>query len=786
MKSPTLNVLLTSVVCLLATVSTQAQTGGTSKYNRIKLGSFPSGSTVVNTSGATDVINVDVSSSDFWNLEDNGMMVAAQWLPGNFHVETKVRSLSSGRFPWAKAGIMMRASGNPSERATGVFLTGDRGAVFQSRSVAGGLTSRVVADKFGTTGSVRLIRNANTFYGAVSTNGNQWTSLGSFQWDSTPDRLLMGLAVAGQYDQPVTAGLEPPKFTRPSAQSCVFKLSLIDNAARKIFRNLDQGDVLDLNYYGGGLRVRAAITASSNVRSVAFKVDGVVKSHDSSAPYDFDLSSLTDGEHTLEAVPYSDVNGAGTRFDSLVADFRVNHGTPVQPPNIVYILTDDMGFADCGFNGSPDVITPHLDSLAASGLRCTSGYVTCPQCSPSRAGIISGVNQYRFGFKHNGERRGLPDPTIAPIVPEVLKAHGYTSAMIGKWHIGVEEDPDNDEREDWFTGIIEGNHTNVMPWKRGFDYTYSFNGGSSSYHPYTRRGKLFLTARGNNPKNFEVREGSDTPRWLNLHEGIYQTTELTSRAISFIHRNRTEPFFVYLSYNAPHTPTGATDEDFQANDHILDPDRRELASLMTGVDNEVGRLMNYLRSQKLLDNTLIFFLSDNGGAGVARNHTLNMPLSGGKGQVLEGGLRVPFLVSWQGQIPRNRDFDDPVMSIDYIATALQAQGASIPDYMDSVPLLEDLQGKTQTLRNLPRLLLWKDDHRFARWGDFKYASSGTDHPAVGFQPYDIVSDVYRNVTEDPEAAAPSSDVANFLTFLLDEFFADAADPANQDAFFESP
>lgn len=787
MRPQVLTALLAMAVCLLVATSAQAQAGGNAdlspQYKRINLGSFPSGHFFINSVGA---IEAEVSSSDFWNLEDHGMMVATEWLSGNFQVEAKVRSLDSGRFPWAKAGIMMRVSGNSSERATGVFLTGDRGAVFQNRPVAGGLTSRVVADEFGTTGFVRLVRIADTFYGAVSNNGSQWTSLGSFQWDSTPNNLLAGLAVTGQYDQPITARFSPPTFTRPSAGTSIYKLSLIENASGQILRTLDQGDALDLNYYNAGLRVRAAIAAFSNVRSMVFKVDGVVKGLDSSAPYEFDLSSLANGEHSLEAIPYSGLDGTGSRFDSLVAGFHVNRGTPAVAPNIVYILTDDMGFADCGFNGSPDVLTPNLDSLAASGVRCTSGYVTCPQCSPSRAGIVSGINQYRFGYKHNGKRRGLPDPTIAPIVPEVLKGLGYTSAMIGKWHIGAENDPDNDHREDWFTGIIAGNHTNVMPWERGFDYTYSFNGGSSSYSPYTNHGKLFLTARGNNPKNFEVREGSNTPRWLNLNEETYQTTELTSRAISFIHRNRTSPFFVYLSYNAPHSPKGATTEELYSNRHILDPGRRELAGLMAGVDREVGRLMNYLRVQNLLDNTIIFFLSDNGGSGVARNSTLNAPLRGGKGQVLEGGLRVPFLVSWKGQIPQNRDFDDPVMSIDYIATALQAQGVSVPDYMDSVPILEDLQGKTQTLHDLPRLVLWKDDHRFARWGDIKCASSGTDNVAVGFQPYDIVSDVRHNVTEDPAAEPLSPNVRYVLTYLLDQFYEHAAHPANQNAFFDSP
>ena len=759
-----------------------AQNANSPEFRRIKLGSSTSFFGFVN--GA---IEADVASSDFSGVEDHGVMVATEWLSGNFQIEAEVEYLGSGRFPWAKAGVMMRASGNSSERSVGVFFTNSRGAVFQNRPLVGGLTSRTVADEAGSKGFVRIVRINDVFYGAVSSDGDRWTSLGDFKWDRTPDRVLSGLAIAGQYDQPVRVRMSPPTRTRPALGTSVYRLSLIDNASGRILRTLDQGDALDLNYYAGGLRVRSVVARSTGVRSMVFKVDGVTQAVDSSAPYDFDLSNLPVGEHTLEAIPYSGLNGAGQAYDSLVADFHVNRGTP-EPPNIVYILTDDMGYADCGFSGSQDVITPHLDQLAANGLRCTSGYTTCPQCSPSRAGILSGINQYRFGYEQNAVRRGLPDPNIAPIVPEVLSGLGYTSAMIGKWHIGVQDDRDDDHREDWFTGIIAGDHGNVMPWRRGFDYTYSFNGGSSSYHPYSRRGKLFLTSRGNNPKNLEVREGETAPRWLNLNESIYQTTELTTRAISFIHRNRSEPFFVYLSYNAPHSPAGATAEDLEANDHILDPGRRELAGLMTGVDREVGRLMNYLRVQGLLENTIVFFLSDNGGAGTARNHSLNAPFNGGKGQVLEGGLRVPFLVSWKGQIPQSRDFDDPVVSIDYIATALQAQGVSVPSYMDSVPLLEDLQGKTSTLHALPRLLLWKNDHRFARWGDFKYASSGEDNVVAGFQRYDLVSDIRSNPSEQPVATLPPpiSVVSDALNAMLDAFYEDVADPDNQDAFFNMP
>lgn len=747
------------------------------RYVNFNLGTPRRTAIVHDSAGA---IQLNVASSDFWNLEDHGMVAAWERLTGNFHLETEVLNVNSGKFPWAKSGIMVRASGHWDSTSAGVFFTSKRGAVFQSRPVAGGLTSRVVASDFDSSGFARLIRLGDRFYGAVSEDGVRWESLGEFQWDRTPATLIAGLAAAGQYDQPVITRLKPPTIVKPSRASGVYRLALVDVSAQEILRPFHNGDAVDLNYYPNALRVRAAIGGS--IGSVQFKIDGRSAATDSTAPYEFNLSSLANGEHTIEAIPYSGIHGTGSSMDSLSATFQVNRGTPAGRPNIVYILTDDMGFADCGFNGGQDVITPNLDRLAASGVRCTSGYVTAPQCSTSRAGILSGMQQYRFGYEVNTRRMGLPSASIAPLAPEVLQQLGYTNAMIGKWHVGVTEDASTDYREDWLNGIIAGNHTSVMPWKRGFDYTYAFNAGGSSYFPYSPRGQNFLKQHLNNPNNLEVREGTTTPRYLlNLPATTHQTTELTSRAINFIARNNSQPFFVYLSYNAPHTPAGAPDHDLRFNNHIGDDDRRELAGLMTGLDRQVGRLLDYLESESLLENTLIFFLSDNGGGPNASNASLNTPFRGGKGELLEGGVRVPFVVSWKGQIPENRDFDDPVMSYDYIATALHAQGENVPAYMDAVPILEDLQGKTQTLASISRCLLFRDSVAMIRKGDYKYAGVGfNDFP----YDYDIYSDTRYNVSEDDSSATPPARVIRELDSILNAFIADAADPILQEVFFD--
>ena len=747
------------------------------RYTKLRLGSVPSDHIDHDSFGA---IRLEVASSDFWNLEDNGLLVAHERLTGNFLLETEVLNVNSGPYPWAKSGIMVRRTIQSSSTAAGVFLTSKRGAVFQSRPVTGGLTSRVVADEFDSSGYVRLIRLGDSLHGAVSEDGVKWTSLGEFQWDQMPDSLLVGIAAAGQDNQPVISRLRPPTIARPSVDSGVFRLSLIDSSVGQVLRTFHNGDVVDLDYYQDALRVRASVAGL--IGSIEFKINGVSTVTDSIAPYDFDLATLANGEYSIEAIPYTGANGTGNRLDSLSADFQVNRGTPATRPNIVYILTDDMGFADCGFNGSQDVFTPNLDRLAASGVRCTSGYVTSPQCSTSRAGILSGMQQYRFGYEINHRRIGLPSSSIAPLAPEVLKSLGYTNAMVGKWHVGVTENPATDHREDWLNGIIAGNHTSVMPWFRGFDYTYAFNAGGSSYFPYSAQGQNYLSGHVNNPNNLEVREGMTEPVYLlDLPATTYQTRELTSRAINFIARNKANPFFVYLSYNAPHTPTSAPQQDLAINSHVEDEGRRELAALMTGVDRQVGRLLDFLESENLLENTLIFFLSDNGGGEFALNHSLNTPFRGGKGETLEGGVRVPFVVSWKGQIPQNRDFDAPVMSYDYIATALQAQGEAIPDYMDAVPILEDLQGKTQTLSTIPRYMLWLDTVSWVRLGDFKYSGVGFND---FISSYDIYSDTRHNVQEDDSVAPPPQSVINELDSILNAFTEEASDPVLQESFFD--
>jgi arylsulfatase A-like enzyme len=720
---------------------------------------------------ADGVYDISVRSADFRNDRDNGVFTGTTDRAGDFHIECRVHSLSSPPYPWAKAGIMVRGSRAADGKSAGIYFSSGRGAVFQSRGFDKGETTRVVADSPGNTGHLRLIRKGDAFYGAMSADGEMWISLGKQEWESMPGTLVSGIGVAGQSNAPAQARVGEIAATDVAGGTGLYELTLTDNAAGTALRSFFEGDVLDLGHYPAGLSVRAE-AASDLVKSVVFEINGAPAGTDSGAPFTHDVSKLANGSHTLVAIPYDRPGGAGTRLDSLAAEFRVIRGNGPTPPNIIYIHCDDLGYADTGFNGSQDVFTPHLDRLARTGLRCTAGYVTAPQCSPSRAGMISGMNQARFGYTDNNTRRGLPEASVAKTGPELFKGLGYTNAMVGKWHI--------EKTADKLANAVAINETNVLPWHRGFDYVYAMDGGSCHYFPYRADGTRWLTSRNYEYRNREVMEGSSTSRLLDLPPGTYQTTEFVDRSIGFINRNKSAPFFLYLSFNAPHTPINPRADELAANAHIADSGRRNLAASMTGVDREVGRLLGFLEAQNLRENTMIFFLSDNGGE-TERNRSLNDPLSGRKGDVLEGGIRVPFLISWPGKIPSNRDFHQPVFSYDYIPTVLRQQGRVIPDHLDGMPLLDDLQGKSDTLRNTPRFVMWRGSYLSCRMGDFKK----TIQPSVAISgAVDGHFDIKRNIRELAGFPSLPPAVISELDALMAARAAEAADPAKQDVWFD--
>ena len=359
-----------------------------------------------------------------------------------------------------------------------------------------------------------------------------------------------------------------------------------------------------------------------------------------------------------------------------------------EKPNIVLLFADDAGFADFGFQGSKIVRTPYLDRLAVEGARCTAAYVTASVCGPSRAGLMTGKYQQRFGMEENnvpgymsdtglmGAEMGLPlsETTIA----DRLRPLGYRSIILGKWHLGGAD--------------------RYHPLRRGFDEFYGFRGGARDYFPY-----------GHPPPEPLNRLERDFAQFQE-HEG-YLTDALAEEACKFIQRNRERPFFLYLAFNAVHAPMQT-----EAVDLALYPDlkgnRRAVAAMTTALDRACGKVLHTLRQMGLEKNTLVVFTNDNGGPS-DRNASSNEPLSGIKATHLEGGVRVPFLVKWPGRIQPGTEYDFPISTLDLLPTFFSAAGGNSEgiEGLDGVDLLPYLNGSISDRPH--RTLYWKVETRAA-------------------------------------------------------------------------
>jgi arylsulfatase A-like enzyme len=405
----------------------------------------------------------------------------------------------------------------------------------------------------------------------------------------------------------------------------------------------------------------------------------------------------------------------------LLAPLAALQAAEARKPNIIVILADDLGYADLGCQGSKDVISPHMDSLAANGVRCTAGYVSAPQCCPSRAGLMTGRYQNRFGYETNDETKkgGLPpgERTMA----DRLKAAGYVTGMVGKWHLGDGE--------------------NRRPYQRGFDEAFWHANGGVLF-PDKKTGFIGNLHRGAEP----------------VREKAYSTDAFGREAAAFIERHQREPFFLYVAFVPPHWPMEAKPEHLSQFAHVPDLHRRTMLGMMASLDENVGRVLTKLRETKLEENTLIFFLSDNGGATgkprrqpdavfqYGQNASKNDPCRGVKGELLEGGIRVPFLVQWKGRLPAGKTYDQPVISLDILPTALAAAGAETqPDWkLDGTDLLPFLKGEKESAPH--DALYWR--FRFpstkpaeSRWairqGDWKLVKNGTAPVSLYHLPTDI-------------------------------------------------
>ena len=385
-------------------------------------------------------------------------------------------------------------------------------------------------------------------------------------------------------------------------------------------------------------------------------------------------------------------------------------------PNIIFLFCDDAGYADFGFQGSKIMKTPNLDKLAKSGALCTQGYVTDATCAPSRAGLMTGKYQQRFGYeeinvpgymsensKFLGDDMGLPLDQVT--MADYLKKLGYTSAMIGKWHLG---DADR-----------------FHPMKRGFDEFYGFRGGDRSYYAYKGELKgINLDKRMESGiGNFEEPNG-------------YATDVFGEKAVSFIERNKDKPFFLYLAFNAVHTPVEVTPEDLKQFPNLVGT-RQELAAMTLALDRACGKVLDKLKELGLEENTIVVFSNDNGGP-TDNNASINLPLSGTKSNHLEGGLRVPFLVSWPNHIKANTVYNYPVSTLDLLPTFYVAGGGNLADLkdIDGVNLIPFLKGEN-TARPHEKMYWKKENRGVFRENDWKLIRF-PDRPA---ELYDISKDI---------------------------------------------
>jgi arylsulfatase B len=367
-----------------------------------------------------------------------------------------------------------------------------------------------------------------------------------------------------------------------------------------------------------------------------------------------------------------------------------------RPANVVVIVADDLGYGETGMMGNLEIPTPNIDALAQRGVRCTAGYVTASYCSPSRAGIMTGRYQSRFGYDQNptGERNLLPEaglPLEETTFVKELNEAGYRTGLVGKWHLGATPEK--------------------HPLRRGFDSFYGFLHEGHSYapgsldEPQTFENVLTMLRNRSLADGERVREGNvirgnyapiNEPKYdrhnpmlrgeQEIEEPRYLTDAITNEAVDFIGKHHEQPFCLMVCYNAVHSPMQATLEDCEAVRRISDIQRRIFAGMLIALDRGVGKITDAIDAQELRRNTLIVFLSDNGGP-TAELTSSNEPLRGGKGTLYEGGVRIPMVWSMPGRLPENSTESRPVLSLDIAATARDLAGLPADPNADGMSLL---------------------------------------------------------------------------------------------------
>jgi arylsulfatase A-like enzyme len=402
-------------------------------------------------------------------------------------------------------------------------------------------------------------------------------------------------------------------------------------------------------------------------------------------------------------------------------------------PNILLIYADDLGYGELGCYGFKEVPTPNIDRIAAGGIRFTSGYVSAPLCSPSRAGLMTGRYQQRFGHENNSMAAGRGLPLTETTLAQRLKALGYATAIVGKWHLG--------------------NAADRLPMARGFDEYFGVTGNPGDYF----QPKGFIDSR----ESPEVQEVTD--------EDFYTTDAFAARAAEWIEQHKTAPWFLYLPFNAVHSPHQAAEKYLKRFAPIEDPRRRQFDGMLSAMDDAVGVVLGKLQALDLEENTLVFFISDNGAPG---GRDGNGVLRGSKHTCWEGGTRLPWLLQWKGRLPEGKVEDRPVVQLDVMPTCIAAAGGKVdPAWkLDGVNLLPYLTGENAGRPH--ETFYWRIDGMWGvRHGDWKLAHGEADErPAELF-------DLAADIGEKNNLAAKHPEKVAELKALWDKWNAEMAPPS---------
>jgi arylsulfatase A-like enzyme len=436
--------------------------------------------------------------------------------------------------------------------------------------------------------------------------------------------------------------------------------------------------------------------------------------------------------------------------------------TGERPPNILLVVVDDLGKSEISCYGSTTVKTPHMDQLASEGVLFTDCYVTAPVCAPSRAALLTGRYNERYGFEtqpmemypnnlpsywigkyliNTGEfvldekprfppewqieRQGLLPTEIT--LAEFLKMRGYSTACIGKWHLGYSKDH--------------------IPNRRGFDYQYGFYGAFSLYSEKRNDPDMVNFIQDSYSARHQWKMGRKETSAIRRNDRIirekrYLTDAIRDEAISYMAIHKKEPFFLYVAFNAVHVPFQAPRYYYELYDDVADENKRVYYAMVSALDDAIGEMMEKLKSLGLEDNTVIYLVSDNGGAAYT-GATDNKPYKGGKLTMFEGGVNVPFFMKWKGKLPAGKAYGHPVSSMDIFMTSARLAECVLPDdrVYDGTDLMPFLSG---SIPGAPHdRFYWKADHiRAMRMGDWKYLQSVRDG---WIELYNLREDRYESI-----------------------------------------